>query len=140
MKYIKHINHNHGLHTWDFSFYYNDIVPNILKSRKDLAKLLESDLNGIINRDKTFNNGIIEYIFYNLSEDKISLKFKQRQTNELISLNYSQIINFKINADVLPLTIMAHEIDLLSDNIISHCLYLLGGKEIIIDCEKIEMH
>ena len=55
MKYIKHFVNSYGEHTWDFTYYYDEVVPKILKRREDLSPILSSDLNGIDNREKTLN-------------------------------------------------------------------------------------
>lgn len=48
MKYIKHFANSYGEHAWDFTYYYDEVVPKILKRREDLSPILSSDLNGII--------------------------------------------------------------------------------------------
>ena len=139
MKHIKHFVNSRGDHTWDFTYYYNEVVPEILKSRKDLSPILSSDLNGIDNREKTLNKGIIKSIYYDLENDRISLKIEQRYGKDLIEIIYSDIINVDINCQILPMTIMAHEVDVTPDNNIIHSLFLLGDTEIVFECEKIEM-
>ena len=139
MKHIKHFVNSRGDHTWNFTYYYNEIVPEILKSRKDLSPILSSDLNGIDNREKTLNKGIIKSIYYDLENDRISLKIEQRYGKDLIEIIYSDIINVDINCQILPMTIMAHEVDVTPDNNIIHSLFLLGDTEIVFECEKIEM-
>ena len=139
MKHIKHFVNSRGDHTWDFTYYYNEVVPEILKSRKDLSPILSSDLNGIDNREKTLNKGIIKSIYYDLENDRISLKIEQRYGKDLIEIIYSDIINVDINCQILPMTIMAHEVDVTLDNNIIHSLFLLGDTEIVFECEKIEM-
>ena len=139
MKHIKHFVNSYGEHTWDFTYYYDEVVPKILKSRKDLSPILSSDLNGIDNREKTLNKGIIKSIYYDLENDRISLKIEQRQGRDLIKIIYSDIINVDINCQILPMTIMAHEVDVTPDNNIIHSLFLLGDTEIVFECEKIEL-
>ncbi len=139
MKYIKHFVDSHGDHNWDFRYYYDEIVPEILKSRKDLSLILSSDLNGIDNREKTLNRGIIKTIYYDSENDRISLKIEQRYGKDLIEIIYSDIVNVNINCWILPITIMAHEVDVTPDNNIIHSLFLLGDTEIVFECEKIEL-
>ncbi len=139
MKYIKHFINSYGEHTWDFTYYYDEIVPKILKRRKDLSPILSSDLNGIDNREKTLNRGIIKSIYYDLENDEISLKIEQRQGRDLIEIIYSDIINIDINCWILPMTIMVHEVDVMPDNNIIHSLFLLGDTEIVFECKKIEL-
>ncbi|WLP95606.1 hypothetical protein [Psychrobacter sp. M13] len=139
MKHIKHFVNSRGDHTWDFTYYYNEVVPEILKSRKDLSPILSSDLNGIDDIEKTLNKGIIKSIYYDLENDRISLKIEQRYGKDLIEIIYSDIINVDINCQILPMTIMAHEVDVTPDNNIIHSLFLLGDTEIVLECEKIEM-
>ncbi|WP_367111283.1 hypothetical protein [uncultured Psychrobacter sp.] len=139
MKYIKHFVNSYGEHTWDFTYYYDEIVPKILKYRKDLSPILSNDLNGINNREKTLNKGIIKSIHYDLENDRISLKIEQRYGKDLIEIIYSDIVNVNINCCILPITIMAHEVDVTPDNNIVHSLFLLGDTEIVFECEKIEL-
>ncbi len=139
MKYIKHSVNSRGDHTWDFRYYYDEIVPKILKSRKDLSLILSSDLNGIDNTEKTLNKGIIKSIYYDLENDRISLKIEQRHGKDLIEIIYSDITNVDINCQILPMTIMAHEVDVTPDNNIIHSLFLLGDTEIVFECKKIEL-
>ncbi|WP_288995753.1 hypothetical protein [uncultured Psychrobacter sp.] len=139
MKYIKHFANSYGEHAWDFTYYYDEVVPKILKRREDLSPILSSDLNGINNREKTLNKGIIKTIYYDLENDRISLKIEQRQGRDLIEIIYSDIVNVNINCRILPITIMVHEIDLTSDSNIIHSLFLLGNTEIVIECETIEL-
>ncbi|WP_201538154.1 hypothetical protein [Psychrobacter immobilis] len=139
MKHIKHFVNSYGEHTWDFTYYYDEVVPKILKRRKDLSSILSSDLNGIDNREKTLNKGIIKSIYYDLENDRILLKIEQRQGRDLIKIIYSDIINVDINCQILPMTIMAHEVDVTPDNNIIHSLFLLGDTEIVFECEKIEL-
>ncbi|WP_131668838.1 hypothetical protein [Psychrobacter pygoscelis] len=139
MKYIKHSKEAYGVHNWDFSYYYNEVVPHILNRRKDLSPILSSDLNGIDNKEKTLNRGIIEKIDYDLEHDRLSLEIKQREGRDLIEIIYSDIINIRINCDIVPITIMVHEIDVTSDNNIVHSLFLLGDTEIVIECKKLEL-
>lgn len=140
MKYIKHFEESYGIHSWDFSYYYDEVVPKIIKRRKDLRTILSRDLNGIDNREKTLNRGIIETIYYDLEHDRISLKIKQREGKSLIEIIYSDIVNININCWILPITIMAHEIDVTPDNDIIHSLFLLGDTEIVVECKKIELN
>lgn len=139
MKYIKHFIDSCGDHNWDFRYYYDEVVPKILERRKDLSTILSSDLNGIDNREKTLNRGVIETIYYDLEQDRISLKIKQRQGKDLIEIIYSDIINININCWILPITMMAHEVDVTPDNNIIHSLFLLGDTEIVFECKKIEL-
>ena len=139
MKYIKHFANSYGEHAWDFTYYYDEVVPKILKRREDLSPILSSDLNGINNREKTLNKGIIKTIYYDLENDRISLKIEQRQGRDLIEIIYSDIVNVNINCCILPITIMVHEIDLTPDSNIIHSLFLLGNTEIVIECETIEL-
>ena len=69
MKYIKHFVNSYGEHTWDFTYYYHEVVPKILKHRDELSPILSSDLNGIDDREKTLNKGIIQTIYYDLEND-----------------------------------------------------------------------
>lgn len=139
MKYIKHFVNSYGEHTWDFTYYYDEVVPKILKRREDLSPILSSDLNGIDNREKTLNKGIIKTIYYDLENDRISLKIEQRQGRDLIEIIYSNIVNVNINCCILPITIMVHEVDVTPDNNIIHSLFLLGDTEIVFECKKIEL-
>jgi len=139
MKYIKHSVNSRGDHNLDFRYYYDEVVPEILKRRKDLSPILSSDLNGIDNREKTFNKGIIKSIYYDLEHDKISLKIEQRYGKDLIEIIYSDIINVDINCQILPMTIMAHEVDVTPDNNTIHSLFLLGDTEIVFECKTIEL-
>jgi len=139
MKHIKHFVNSYGEHTWDFTYYYDEVVPEILKSRKDLSPILSSNLNGIDNREKTLNKGIIKSIYYDLENDRISLKIEQRYGKDLIEIIYSDIINVDINCQILPMTIMVHEVDITPDNHIIHSLFLLGDTEIVFGCKKIEL-
>ncbi|WP_372814550.1 hypothetical protein [Psychrobacter sp.] len=139
MKYIKHFVDSCGNHGWDFTYYYDEIVPKILKHRKDLSTILSSDLNGIDNRDKTLNKGIIKSIYYDLENDRISLKIEQRYGKDLIEIIYSDIINVDINCCILPITIMAHEVDVTPDDNVIHSLSLLGDTKIVFECKKIEL-
>src|SRR5690606_15392777 len=97
MKYIKHFVNSYGEHTWNFTYYYDEVVTKILKRREDLSPILSSDLNGIDNREKTLNKGIIKSIYYDLENDRISLKIEQRYGKDLIEIIYSDIINVDIN-------------------------------------------
>ena len=139
MKYIKHFVNSYGEHTWDFTYYYDEVVPKILKRREDLSPILSSDLNGIDNREKTLNKGIIKSIYYDLENDRISLKIEQRYGKDLIEIIYSDIINVDINCCILPITIMAHEVDVTPDDNVIHSLFLLGDTEIVFECKKIEL-
>lgn len=139
MKYIKHSVNSRGDHNWDFRYYYDEVVPEILKRRKDLSPILSSDLNGIDDIEKTLNRGIIKAIYYDLEHDRISLKIEQRYGRDLIEIIYSDIVNVNINCWILPITIMAHEVDVTPDNHIIHSLFLLGDTEIVFECEKIEL-
>ena len=139
MKYIKHFVNSYGEHTWNFTYYYDEVVPKILKRREDLSPILSSDLNGIDNREKTLNKGIIKSIYYDLENDRISLKIEQRYGKDLIEIIYSDIINVDINCCILPITIMAHEVDVTPDSNIIHSLFLLGDTEIVFECKKIEL-
>ena len=139
MKYIKHSVNSRGDHNWDFRYYYDEVVPEILKRRKDLSPILSSDLNGVDDIEKTLNRGIIKAIYYDLENDKISLKIEQRYGRDLIEIIYSDIVNVNINCWILPITIMAHEVDVTPDNNIIHSLFLLGDTEIVFECEKIEL-
>ncbi|MEN6669045.1 hypothetical protein AAJP47_01575 [Psychrobacter sp. B38] len=139
MKYIKHSVNSRGDHNWDFRYYYDEVVPEILKRREDLSLILSSDLNGIDDIEKTLNRGIIKAIYYDLENDKISLKIEQRYGRDLIEIIYSDIVNVNINCWILPITIMAHEVDVTPDNKIIHSLFLLGDTEIVFECEKIEL-
>ena len=139
MKYIKHFVNSYGEHTWDFTYYYDEVVPKILKRREDLSPILSSDLNGIDNREKTLNKGIIKSIYYDLENDRISLKIEQRYGKDLIEIIYSDIINVDINCCILPITIMAHEVDVTPDDNVIHSLSLLGDTKIVFECKKIEL-
>ena len=139
MKYIKNLVNSYGEHTWDFTHYYDEVVPKILKHRKDLSPILSSDLNGIDNTEKTLNKGIIKTIYYDLENDRISLKIEQRYGKDLIEIIYSDVINVDINCQILPITIMVHEVDVTPDNNIIHSLFLLGDTEIVFECKKIEL-
>ncbi|WP_201512304.1 hypothetical protein [Psychrobacter alimentarius] len=139
MKYIKHFVNSYGEHTWDFTYYYDEVAPKILKRREDLSAILSSDLNGIDNREKTLNKGIIRTIYYDLENDRISLKIEQRQGKDLIEIIYSDIVNININCWILPITVMVHEVDVTPDNHIIHSLFLLGDTEIVIECKTIEL-
>ncbi|WP_413500195.1 hypothetical protein [Psychrobacter maritimus] len=139
MKYIKHFVNSYGEHTWDFTYYYDEVVPKILKRREDLSPILSSDLNGIDNREKTLNKGIIKSIYYDLENDRISLKIEQRYGKDLIEIIYSDIINVDINCCILPITIMAHEVDVTPDDNVIHSLFLLGDTKIVFECKKIEL-
>jgi hypothetical protein len=139
MKYIKHFVNSYGEHTWDFTYYYDEVVPKILKRREDLSPIVSSDLNGIDNREKTLNKGIIKTIYYDLENDRILLKIEQRQGRDLIEIIYSDIVNVNINCCILPITIMVHEVDVTPDNNIMHSLFLLGNTEIVFECKKIEL-
>lgn len=139
MKYIKHFVNSRGDHNWDFRYYYDEVVPEILKSRKDLSQILSSDLNGIDDIEKTLNRGIIKTIYYDLENDRISLKIEQRYGKDLIEIIYSDIVNFNINCWILPITIMAHEVDVTPDNNIIHSLFLLGDTEMVFECKEIEL-
>lgn len=139
MKYIKHFVNSYGEHTWYFTYYYDEVVPKILKRREDLSQILSSDLNGIDNREKTLNKGIIKTIYYDLENDRISLKIEQRQGRDLIEIIYSDIVNININCCILPITIMVHEVDVTPDNNVIHSLFLLGDTEIVFECKKIEL-
>ena len=139
MKYIKQSVNPYGEHTWDFTYYYDEVAPKILKRRDELSPILSSDLNGIDNREKTLNKGIIKTIYYDLDNDRISLKIEQRQGKDLIEIIYSGIVNVNINCCILPITIMAHEVDVTPDNNILHSLFLLGDTEIVFECKKIEL-
>lgn len=139
MKYIKNLVNSYGEHTWDFTHYYDEVVPKILKSREDLSPILSSDLNGIDNTEKTLNKGIIKSIYYDLENDRILLKIEQRYGKDLIEIIYSDIINVDINCQILPITIMAHEVDVTPDDNIIHSLFLLGDTEIVFECKKIEL-
>ena len=139
MKYIKHFVNSYGEHTWNFTYYYDEVVPKILKRREDLSPILSSDLNGIDNREKTLNKGIIKSIYYDLENDRISLKIEQRYGKDLIEIIYSDIINVDINCCILPITIMAHEVDVTPDDNVIHSLSLLGDTKIVFECKKIEL-
>ena len=139
MKYIKHFVNSYGEHTWDFTYYYDEVAPKILKHRDELSPILSSDLNGIDNREKTLNKGIIQTIYYDLENDRISLKIEQRQGKDLIEIIYSGIVNVNINCCILPITIMVHEVDVTPDSNIIHSLFLLGDTEIVFECKKIEL-
>ena len=139
MKHIKHSVNYYGEHTWDFRHYYDEVVPKILERRKDLSPILSSDLNGIDNREKTLNKGIIKSIYYDLEQERISLKIEQRYGKDLIEIIYSDVINVDINCQILPITIMVHEVDVTPDNNIIHSLFLLGDTEIVFECKKIEL-
>ena len=139
MKYIKHFVNSDGEHTWNFTYYYDEVVPKILKRREDLSPILSSDLNGIDNREKTLNKGIIKSIYYDLENDRISLKIEQRYGKDLIEIIYSDIINVDINCCILPITIMAHEVDVTPDDNVIHSLFLLGDTKIVFECKKIEL-
>ena len=139
MKYIKHSVNSRGDHNWDFRYYYDEVVPEILKRRKDLSPILSSDLNGVDDIEKTLNRGIIKAIYYDLENDKISLKIEQRYGRDLIEIIYSDIVKININCWILPITIMAHEVDVTPDNNIMHSLFLLGDTEIVFECKKIEL-
>lgn len=139
MKYIKHFVNSYGEHTWSFTYYYDEVVPKILKRREDLSPILSSDLNGIDNREKTLNKGIIKSIYYDLENDRISLKIEQRYGKDLIEIIYSDIINVDINCCILPITIMAHEVDVTPDDNVIHSLSLLGDTKIVFECKKIEL-
>ena len=139
MKYIKHSVNSRGDHNLDFRYYYDEVVPEILKRRKDLSPILSSDLNGIDDIEKTLNKGIIKAIYYDLEHDKISLKIEQRYGRDLIEIIYSDIVNVNINCQILPITIMAHEVDVTPDNNIIHSLFLLGDTEIVFECKTIEL-
>ena len=139
MKYIKHSVNSRGDHNWDFRYYYDEVVPEILKRRKDLSPILSSDLNGVDDIEKTLNRGIIKAIYYDLENDKISLKIEQRYGRDLIEIIYSDIVKININCWILPITIMAHEVDVTPDNNIIHSLFLLSDTEIVFECEKIEL-
>ena len=139
MKYIKHIKEPYGICYWDLSHYYDEIVPELLKRREDLSDLLSSDLNGIDNREKTLNNGVIKTIYYDLENDKISLKIEQRQGKDLIEIIYSDIVNFNIDCWILPLTIMAHEIDITPDDDVVHSFFLLGDTAMVFKCKNITL-
>ena len=139
MKYIKHIKRSDGIHYWDLSHYYDKIVPKLLKRRKDLSDLLSSDLNGIDNREKTLNKGVIKTIYYDLENDRISLKIEQRQGKDLIEIIYSDVVNFNINSWILPLTIMAHEIDITPDDDVVHSFFLLGDTTMDFKCKNIAL-
>ena len=139
MKYIKHFVNSYGEHTWNFTYYYDEVVPKILKRREDLSPILSSDLNGIDNREKTLNKGIIKSIYYDLENDRISLKIEQRYGKDLIEIIYSDIINVDINCCILPITIMAHEVDVTPDDNVIHSLFLLGDTKIVFECKKIEL-
>lgn len=139
MKYIKHFVNSYGEHTWNFTYYYDEVVPKILKRREDLSPILSSDLNGIDNREKTLNKGIIKSIYYDLENDRISLKIEQRYGKDLIEIIYSDIINVDINCCILPITIMAHEVDVTPDDNVIHSLSLLGNTKIVFECKKIEL-
>ena len=139
MKYLKHFVNSYGEHTWDFTYYYDEVVPKILKRREDLSPILSSDLNGIDNREKTLNKGIIKSIYYDLENDRISLKIEQRYGKDLIEIIYSDIINVDINCCILPITIMAHEVDVTPDDNVIHSLSLLGDTKIVFECKKIEL-
>lgn len=139
MKYIKHFVNSYGEHTWNFTYYYDEVVPKILKRREDLSPILSSDLNGIDNREKTLNKGIIKSIYYDLENDRISLKIEQRYGKDLIEIIYSDIINIDINCCILPITIMAHEVDVTPDDNVIHSLSLLGDTKIVFECKKIEL-
>ena len=139
MKYIKHFVNSYGEHTWNFTYYYDEVVPKILKRREDLSPVLSSDLNGIDNREKTLNKGIIKTIYYDLENDRISLKIEQRYGKDLIEIIYSDIINVDINCCILPITIMAHEVDVTPDDNVIHSLSLLGDTKIVFECKKIEL-
>ena len=139
MKYIKHFVNSYGEHTWDFTYYYDEVVPKILKRREDLSPIVSSDLNGIDNREKTLNKGIIKSIYYDLENDRISLKIEQRYGKDLIEIIYSDIINVDINCCILPITIMAHEVDVTPDDNVIHSLFLLGDTKIVFECKKIEL-
>lgn len=139
MKYIKQIKRPDGIRYWDLSYYYDEIVPELLKRREDLADLLSSDLNGIDNREKTLNSGVIKTICYDLENDKVSLTIDQRQGKALIELIYSDIVNFNINCCILPITIMAHEIDVTPDNDVVHSFFLLGDTAMDFKCKNIAL-
>lgn len=139
MKYIKHFANSYREHAWDFTYYYDEVVPKILKRREDLSPILSSDLNGINNREKTLNKGIIKTVYYDLENDRISLKIEQRQGKDLIEIIYSDIVNVNINCCILPITIMVHEVDVTPDSNIIHSLFLLGNTEIVIECKTIEL-
>ena len=139
MKYIKHFVNSYGEHTWNFTYYYDEVVPKILNRRADLSPILSSDLNGIDDREKTLNKGLIKTIHYDLEIDRISLKIEQRQGRDLIEIIYSDVINVDINCQILPITIMVHEVDVTPDNNIIHSLFLLGDTEIVFECKKIEL-
>lgn len=139
MKYIKHFVNSYGEHTWNFTYYYDEVVPKTLKRREDLSPILSSDLNGIDNREKTLNKGIIKSIYYDLENDRISLKIEQRYGKDLIEIIYSDIINVDINCCILPITIMAHEVDVTPDDNVIHSLSLLGDTKIVFECKKIEL-
>lgn len=139
MKYIKHFVNSYGEHTWDFTYYYDEVVPKILKRREDLSPILSSDLNGIDNREKTLNKGIIKSIYYDLENDRISMKIEQRYGKDLIGIIYSDIINVDINCCILPITIMAHEVDVTPDDNVIHSLSLLGDTKIVFECKRIEL-
>ena len=139
MKCIKHFVNSYGEHTWNFTYYYDEVVPKILKRREDLSPILSSDLNGIDNREKTLNKGIIKSIYYDLENDRISLKIEQRYGKDLIEIIYSDIINVDINCCILPITIMAHEVDVTPDDNVIHSLSLLGDTKIVFECKKIEL-
>ncbi|WP_199507642.1 MULTISPECIES: hypothetical protein [unclassified Psychrobacter] len=139
MKYIKQIKRPDGIRYWDLSYYYDEIVPELLKRREDLGDLLSSDLNGIANREKTLNSGVIKTICYDLENDKVSLTIDQRQGKESIEIIYSGIVNFNINCCILPITIMAHEIDVTPDNDVVHSLFLLGDTAMDFKCKNIAL-
>ena len=139
MKYIKHFVNSYGEHTWDFTYYYDEVAPKILKRRDELSPILSSDLNGIDNREKTLNKGIIKSIYYDLENDRISMKIEQRYGKDLIEIIYSDIINVDINCCILPITIMAHEVDVTPDDSVIHSLSLLGDTKIVFECKKIEL-
>jgi len=139
MKYIKHIKEPNGIRPWNFSHYYDEIVPELLKRREDLSAILSSDLNGIDNREKTLNSSVIKTICYDLENETISLKIEQRQGKDLIEIIYSDVVNFNINTWILPLTIMAHEIDITPDNDVVHSLFLLGDTAMVFKCKNIAL-
>lgn len=139
MKYIKQIKRPDGIRYWDLSYYYDEIVPELLKRREDLGDLLSSDLNGIDNREKTLNSGVIKAICYDLENDKVSLTIDQRQGKALIEIIYSDVVNFNINTWILPLTIMAHEIDITPDDDVVHSFFLLGDTAMDFKCKNIAL-
>ncbi|GAA0317225.1 hypothetical protein [Psychrobacter aestuarii] len=140
MKYIKHVKESCGVRSWNFSHYYDEVVPELLKRREDLSAILSSDLNGIDNREKTLNKGVIKTIYCDLENEKISLTIEQRQGKALIELIYSEIINFNIDCWILPITIMAHEVDVTPDSDVVHSLFLLGGTAMVFECKNIVLN